>query len=826
MKKITMAIIVGVASLFASADVVTNGYFRYDYEVRDDGVLIKDVSIAKSLFGDVTMTIPGEINGVPVKYIREEAIAGRGDGNYADDLYEQYWLQVKKVVFPASFEKVESRWNAADDSLKEAFSYEFFTVYDDEWYAWNRSDGLTLEFKGNVPAQFMMQNWTDDEGLTCRATLAYPTGNPVLCTSWENAFKKECMPVFYTDYNGTIWRNMIVRATDWTPQTMKYFAALTDSLTEQGKSDANVKHAADALIALIKINENTTIRTMLSAIGIRIEEDEIKTESAGGNPGYQNLENYKPYQPNDLVEVTMGEYETFVSAINSLAKIDPSWKGSLVLSPDVIPALTEDVHCDYADVLIFKANLEALCAASQIANSYDWTLDWTKEFGLKINPTLITGDSDSEWEKVEKYAIEKFVSVQIAEMEGDLYFRITTVDIDLDYFHMDFFDGDAGFGSFDYWGEANLYYGDTYIDADSVALQDNVLTIKFEDSANSFVDVSEIWYSCAGYYTAQDNYWDCGYGVLDDKSIAKIVSEQPGMAGKRKNNAAGLADGKSMASNACETARLALKEIEARQDDSTTHFFNLATKVDFASVRDMIDDLQTAIEKPVLVEREAFTNHVCLAPFFSGTGPTYENLPKIVDGEFVEGSEIDSTYCGVLPQVLDLLINNKRLGAHDTTELSYISGSPITLTPNPLMAETFWGWYINGEKVTTPNYSFVPDKETTVEAIYLPSELVTEIKTDAKQEIVNQATAGTVDSAIADAVIANAVQKELALGNVAFEIEKDPETSKSVITFGLEVKESEDLKTWGVLTNLETKVEVELGTKGFYKFTVPTPSVE
>ncbi len=552
MKKLSVAIFVVATCLCSFSDVVTNGCFRYQYHLKGNGVVIDSVGLIETIPLNTTLTIPETIVNLPVRYIDEGAIAGWWDYTvydpatgewlgYDDDArdqdsqFERYWFNVTRVVFPSFFEEVMMDCECEQSECTHRgslFDWSFFYFEDaeDDYQIYARADNLTLEFTSVVPLHFEGSSWGEiDENSF--AKLIYPTDDAQLRATWENAFKKECEAIFYTDHNGTIWRDLIVLASSWAPKSMKYISALSTSLTEQGCSNSNAKNAADALLTLIGLNENKTFRDMLSTLGIQISEDEIKTDSK-----FSGRWNYTRYQPNDVVDLTMEEYNTLVSAINLLGKINPSWKGSIVISTDVLPMLTEDVYFDYADSLVLKASLESFCAASQIAKSYDLKLDYSKDMNYETN--------------------------------DDFY----------------------------QYGSLN-----------------------------------------------------CEEEVRASKSLAEFFAEQPEFAGRRKANADGLAKAKEMAKNACVTAVQAVNALEARDDIDVLHLFNLEVSADLSLARRLINKAQTSIESPVRFEESGFTERVTFAPFFNGTGPVYDNLPEIVDGEFVEGSEPDPSFCGILP---------------------------------------------------------------------------------------------------------------------------------------------------------------------------------
>ncbi len=157
-----------------------------------------------------------------------------------------------------------------------------------------------------------------------------------------------------------------------------------------------------------------------------------------------------------------------------------------------------------------------------------------------------------------------------------------------------------------------------------------------------------------------------------------------------------------------------------------------------------------------------------------------------------------------------LTVDTDRLGSTTKVEnLTDMDGNITISKPTVGEGETFVGWYVGNELKREDSLTFTLTEDLTIKAIILPSALVTGIGTKA-----------------ADDALDVAVKNELALGNVAFKIESTDDTQKSVITLALEVKASEDLKEWNTLTNIETKVEVETGSKGFYKFTVPPPVSE
>ncbi len=195
--------------------------------------------------------------------------------------------------------------------------------------------------------------------------------------------------------------------------------------------------------------------------------------------------------------------------------------------------------------------------------------------------------------------------------------------------------------------------------------------------------------------------------------------------------------------------------------------------------------------------------------------PIDENSRKNEYAAHTDISLIDGKcdVCGYQITVLPytLTVNTAKIGSMTVGEpQNSAADGTITIEKSIASAgETFMGWFVDGELKTGDSLTLTLTEDKTINEVWLPAALATGIENKA---------------------IEDAVQKELALGNVAICIEDEKTTGKSVITFGLEVKEAPELKgeatEWTTLTNVEAKIEVDLGSKGFYKFTVPQPSVE
>ncbi len=140
-------------------------------------------------------------------------------------------------------------------------------------------------------------------------------------------------------------------------------------------------------------------------------------------------------------------------------------------------------------------------------------------------------------------------------------------------------------------------------------------------------------------------------------------------------------------------------------------------------------------------------------------------------------------------------------------------GNVTLVAAEPAEGEVFVAWKVGSEtRVGTTLDLTGLTEDTTIEAIYLPAAIMT----------------GIVESEV-DAELEKAVQEVLEFGDIAFKIEEDADEQKSYAKLGLEIRKTTDLKgeetQWDALTNIEVKVELNLGTKGFYKFIVPKPTL-
>ncbi|MGN0890197.1 MAG: putative Ig domain-containing protein [Candidatus Spyradenecus sp.] len=702
------------AGLFAQTASEQIGQHIWQYEPTTGGVRITRASrVSWNTPLNATLTIPSTLGGKPVVEIEAQCIDGSMD--------------IKKINFPSTFRSVAMTWTGGDD--------DYFLDYT--FMSWDTPrEKLTLNFTGGPVPNFYGEDYLtliDGEEDWGYPTLSYPTSGTAK-SDWEKLLAWEA-PYVDAFYGAPIWHDTLVP--QWKPNIADRAKELTTKITALGASSADGKNAAIALNALIALNSDSGIRNALKAFGITFPNN-IPTADLDEDDPFDKAK----YQPNDGLTVLTSSsvQKQLQTAIDALAKVSAKWSG-MALRPEDFPFIAETMIFDGADAKVLKAALEGLCAAAYEAKSYDLPLDYAKPLYPIQGLTTIKADTDAAWAAVPKSPVSKCQrgdlskvygsSLQLARIGNDLLVRLSLVN-DSEHSQL-VFETSCG------WFE--IYFPE--FSASRQAVIRNTWDWEAPEIKGSYsltkrgnTEIQTCRFpNCADDVDGVLKNWRASSLWGGQKAIDQWLMEDQTKFGIRRSSTTGLDKAESFARKALASSLVALDALWARKDDAL-HFVNFGQDLSQAEMNELkgnITSIQAAMDTPTKVQ--VLGERLYLAPLFGKTRPDRTNLPTWKQGAFVEGTESDASYCGILPDrapqkptkpdpdpTPDLKPGYARIAATIEGKGTvrgvgdYKVGRKVTLQAKPDKGHVFAGWYLNGTPVSAETDYRTPTLKHTMTA--------------------------------------------------------------------------------------------------------------
>ena len=710
------------AGLFAQTASEQIGQHIWQYEPTTGGVRITRASrVSWNTPLNATLTIPSTLGGKPVVEIEAQCIDGSTD--------------IKKINFPSTFRSVAMTWTGGDD--------DYFLDYT--FMSWETPrEKLTLNFTGGPVPNFYGEDYLtliDGEEDWGYPTLSYPTSGTAK-RDWEKLLAWEA-PYVDAFYGSPIWHDTLVP--QWKPNIADRAKELTTKITALGASSTDGKNAAIALNALIALNSDSGIRNALKAFGITFPNN-IPTADVDEDDPFDSAK----YQPNNGLTVltSTSVQKQLQTAINALAKVSAKWSG-MAFRPEDFPFIAETMIFDGADAKTLKAALEGICAAAYEAKSYDLPLDYAKPLYPIQGLTTIKANTDAAWAAVPKSPVSKCQwgelskvygsSLQLARIGNDLLVRLNLVNCKLEQWGhisiglpedvIDISVKDSTHATIESrWSEGGVAASDF---TTKTSGKTTIYTFRFPNYAEDADDLV-CWWSAEAESTLTDDVLNL---IGGSKAIGPWLMEDQTKFGIRRSSTTGLDKAESFARKALASSLVALDALWARKDDAL-HFVNFGQDLSQAEMNELkgnITSIQAAMDTPTKVQ--VLGERLYLAPLFGKTRPDRTNLPTWKQGAFVEGTESDASYCGILPDrapqkptkpdpdpTPDLKPGYARIAATIEGKGTvrgvgdYKVGRKVTLQAKPDKGHVFAGWYLNGTPVSAETDYRTPTLKHTMTA--------------------------------------------------------------------------------------------------------------
>lgn len=634
---------------------ITEDGFIWEYETFGDGLILTGVSIAEgtSIRQGKEVTIydsfpvqsdTGEEVYVPVIAIKEEAIGKDGSDK---------WNRVTKITFPETVTTLVSDWYSEKVAPLEWDM--FYTDSDEEL----RMAPLTLVVTGPVldnldGAECWVSRYDEETGVYDSYSRGYfnlqlPT-DATYRAQWERVITDEMIGLS-AEEDGAIWHHW--KVLDFKPNLNNRVTEVIDTL-EAAKTEADDagKLVLEALKKLIGLQQNAAIATFATDTGFVSITDGVWTVSS---VSYEQLS----VQPNAVINLFLSDavLSELKGAITCLEQVPSSWVGQVTLeSSDALP-LRETLVIDVTDAFLLKASIQEFLSSLHLMSSYK--LDWDYTQPIELPPLKMVTIDDwmltDSWKNAPKSTAKTWYdqawTVQAGNCDGNLVFRLSPEDESVmsEFAWINTADHKYAYSSVE-WTEAFGGTGDAALEA----TEDAIFIIYYDDAdkfeAAQAEDEDEYFYL---YGDDADYYYWYGFGLEIDRTIpAETVFEsQAGLLNGREASA-DLDAAKGYFKSACETMKTALGVLASRSDTSE-HLFNLTVGIaeaDLATATQYLDAALASLEQATEITVKEMSDTLYLAPLFTLEGPERKHLPKIVNGEFVEESALDTTYCGILPE--------------------------------------------------------------------------------------------------------------------------------------------------------------------------------
>lgn len=630
------------ASACIAGSVSANGFY-WQYERFGEGVCITDVSIEGSAFPNTTLTIPERLQE-DGEWLNVVAIVSSAIGYDRSD----QWNNVTSIVLPKTLTALLD-WNWEESEYVNPLDWSLFD--SSEYEEVSRTTPLTLVVQGPVLKNLYAnpcykEVYDEEDGYFTYVEDGYfnlqlPTD--VTCREqWEKVLTDEVLVLFEEDEGSVIWHDL--KVVDFKPNLDARVNKIANALEAcKASTDATGDNILDALKLLVGLQQNPTLLQFAKDAGFVTIANGVWTVA---EVTYETVET----QPNEVLEtlLSQGVLSQLEGAITKLNSVSADWQGYAEIKPsDEIP-LSETLYIDVTDALLMKASLEGLVSKLHLLSSYN--LEWDYAQPIK-EPPLTMGDVDDPYSKVAwKNVPQKVIkdletninwTVQVADYEGDLVFRLTP-----EYTNDDFAAVESN------------WWGATYLEifgwpTDSIEWSEDAILFFHFGLAPYYEEILEEgedeWFAL--YYYDAYGMWHWIWLEAESYDPQRLFESQPELFNGRVANA-NLQDAKRYFGNACATMRVALKTLATRSDKDE-HLFNLSTEVaeeDLDIADAYLEKALSSLEGETEIKVKEITDTLNLAPLFTQQGPERKHLPKIVNGEFVEESAIDPTYCGILPK--------------------------------------------------------------------------------------------------------------------------------------------------------------------------------
>lgn len=653
-----MACLLWVVPIMALS--ITEDGFVWDYDQVDNGLVITSVQVAPGstirLGKEVSIpeTFPVDENSseyLPVVAIREGAIGSDGGVN---------WKNVNKIILPKTLTTLKAYDEYFGSDKVNPLNASFFWIDSEEA---KRETPLTLAVTGPVLNLYSEECWCsiydEENGYYSYNSVGYFNlqlpEDKTYRAQWERMITDELIGLSVEEVV-VIWRNLNVL--DFKPNLNNRITEVVAALdAAQLMADDAGKNVLMALAKLIGLQQNAAIAKFATETGFVTITDGVWSTS---KVTYEELE----VQPAEVINLFLSESVSaeLKGAIACLNNVPSTWAGQVTLEPSDILPLRETLVIDVADAFLLKASVQGFLSSLHLLSSYNLEWDYTKPIELPPLKMAQINDWSSEaaWETVQKNVAQDWYgdswTVQVADCEGDLIFRLTPEDESTANDFAGVASAKFAYGYTDVENTEPFEYG-AY--QDQLTASDTSLFIIYEGCADKF-DAAQAETECEYFYISAYSY-DDNYNYYYDYYVSmEIVREIP--LGTLFESQTGLLDGrvttadltaaKDYFKSAGEATKQAFDLLKLRSDMSE-HLFNLSAEVTdemMTTAVQYLDAVLDSLDEATEVTVNDVTDTLYLAPLFTQEGPEREHFPKIVDGKFVEESAIDSTYCGILPE--------------------------------------------------------------------------------------------------------------------------------------------------------------------------------